>query len=754
METNNFDSSSKRTRSSHSLGPGWFVHFDDDDVTYRIKAYVDNNPLLFELVDAETGRKLEDPVSYEALLLRGKDGDKSAPIIRRTLQEIKDELAARRGSLDIVIAGGTSDERFMKCREEAKRIISIVREAQRVMENKEREWLQQSRMNASKPFPRTEALNNAYLDSTIPVHPDTFRRYLNKCRRSSWNADLMAAKTLRRTTWGVPKLNRVVEHFMDTMILRYYSPDRGMSLRYVYKELIDSYRNRSDNKWIDPTKCEKGIPDDLKDELLNPLKPMQAILSNPEKVGVLSRLPAFSESTFKARARILIGKRDAGREFINGLYGKNAWESEHLAFDTFVHRATMPLQYVFTDHYLVDVFTVDKETRSKLSRLWLTVFIDAYSRSILGFILLYEPPSIMSIMKGLRHAIFPKTSHLELGIEGSYPVFGIPDTLIMDNAWAHQTETVIRFASEISQDNEWNTITPEWKPPYMARRGALVERFFGNVSMQIKAHLRKAGAILSSKPEDVRAARDTACLIDQDLHVFMNELVVGYQNTPHSGLGGMTPNEKFLQGIENRLPLVPPLTPEVERLFLRLFPGTRAKSPSKGICAFGMHYWSNALAWADEYDANGNLIEYEFRYDPYDISWLALYRGGKYFCDVYAKELRREDYTDKNHSVDPMSILEKELRTELVKSAGGSARDWLTPQAKLAETTKRRISEKRAAGKKVSTVAEDTLTLVPSMAEAHAIGLALSASHYADAEDRERQLRAFAFDDEEEDLKW
>jgi hypothetical protein len=733
------------------LGPGWFIHFDDDDdVIYRIKAYVDDNPLLFELVDTETGRKLEDPVSYEALLLRGKDGDKSAPIIKRTLQEIKEELAARRGTLEFVIAGGTSDERFKKQREEAKREIAVVREVERIMANKEREWLKHARMNASKHFPRTAALEAACAELPEPICSLTFRRYRKKCRQSSWNADLMAAKTLRRTTWRVPKLDRVVQHFMDTMILRYYGPDRGISLSHIYKRLIETYRTRSGNLWIDPEKCEKHIPEDLKDELLDPFKSMQAILSNPEKAGVLSRLHTFSETTFKARARFIIGQSDKGREFINGLYGDNAWEEVHLTFDTLVPKADMPLQYVFTDHYLVDVFTVDKETRSKLSRLWLTVFIDVFSRSILGFVLLYEAPSIMSIMKGLRHAIFPKTSHIELGVEGSYPVFGIPLMLFMDNAWAHQTQTVILFASEISQGGDFNSITPEWKPPYMARRGALVERFFGNVSRQIKAHMRKAGAILSSKPEDVRAARDTACLLDQDIQLFIHELVVGYQNTPHSGLGGMTPNEKFLQGIENRIPEVPPLTPEVERLFLRLGTGTRIKSEN-GIGVFGMHYTRDALAYADEYDANGNVIEYEYRYDPYDISWLALYRGGKYFCDVYAKELRREDYTDKKPSVDSMSLLEKELRTELVKSAGGSARDWLTPQAKLGETTKRRISEKKAAGKQVHAINEDHMTLVPSAAEAQAIGVALRANPHVDAELRERQLMAFAFNDEDEE---
>jgi transposase InsO family protein len=81
-----------------------------------------------------------------------------------------------------------------------------------------------------------------------------------------------------------------------------------------------------------------------------------------------------------------------------------------------VRRATLPLQYVFSDHCLLKVFTVDEATRSRLDRLWLTLLIDAYSRAILGMALLCEAPCIESIQGALRHAIWPKTSHRDLGI--------------------------------------------------------------------------------------------------------------------------------------------------------------------------------------------------------------------------------------------------------------------------------------------------------------------------------------------------
>jgi hypothetical protein len=118
-------------------------------------------------------------------------------------------------------------------------------------------------------------------------------------------------------------------------------------------------------------------------------------------------------------------------------------------FDTFVHRAQFPLQYVFADHWLLDAWIVDEETRKKPSRLWLTLLIDAYSRSILGMALLYEDPCIESIQQGLRHAIWEKTSAHALGIEQEWACYGIPQQLFLDNAWAHHSHSLENLARVI-----------------------------------------------------------------------------------------------------------------------------------------------------------------------------------------------------------------------------------------------------------------------------------------------------------------
>jgi hypothetical protein len=105
-------------------------------------------------------------------------------------------------------------------------------------------------------------------------------------------------------------------------------------------------------------------------------------------------------------------------------------------------------------------------------------------------------------------------------------------------------------------------------------------------------------------------------------------MIVTYQHTPHRELGGMTPHQKWLEGLQFGPPLAPPLTPAVERLFWRMSPETRVIS-SKGVCAFGLHYWSPELSGAQRVGLDGRPVQYHFHYEPADIS-----RWSEWACEM------------------------------------------------------------------------------------------------------------------------
>ena len=75
----------------------------------------------------------------------------------------------------------------------------------------------------------------------------------------------------------------------------------------------------------------------------------------------------------------------------------------------------------------------------------------------------------------------------------------------------------------------------------------------------------------------------------------------------------MTPHQKWNEGIQSSgFPFVPPPSPAMDRLFLRMDPQTR-QVRGKGIPAFGLHYWSTELGGIERIDRTGRGIEYNFR---------------------------------------------------------------------------------------------------------------------------------------------
>ena len=113
----------------------------------------------------------------------------------------------------------------------------------------------------------------------------------------------------------------------------------------------------------------------------------------------------------------------------------------------------------------------------------------------------------------------------------------------------------------------------------------------------------------------------------------------------------MTPEQKWNEGIQSSgFPLVPPLTPGMHRLFLRLYPQTRTIR-GRGLPAFGLNYWSAELGGIERIDHEGHSVQYTFRYDPTDISRISLFRHGEWVGDGYARELQQADGTYRHLSL-------------------------------------------------------------------------------------------------------
>jgi len=562
----------------------------------------------------------------------------------------------------------------------ARHILATVETVEAQLARSERQSQLQDR-----PFQRTPALKQVLARLDPPLALSTFYKYRHRYNEAGGSESALAA-ALRRSSLHQTRMSSAQLHFLDTLILRYYNRKFPLRPQTLYR-LAQSVLKRTGGHWLNPARSPVSLPAVLVDELLDPTLPAASVLTNPEKAPFLTQIQLPSRSWFYTYLRWFEQQPEQGKAVVTTRSGAQQWEQEYLVFDSFVHRAALPLEYVFADHYLLDVFIVDETTRQQRDRLWLTLLIDAYSRSILGMALLYEPPSIMSIQTALQHALWPKTSHHAFGLVEDWACYGIPQQLSLDNGWAHHSHSLEDLARLVSQNGRYASIDLVFRPPYRGRYGALVERFFGNLAGQIRSLL--PGALHSSQPQHVRQAVRDACLLYQDVNRFVHQTILHYQHTIHSELQGMTPHEKWLEGMQMGLPLVPPQTPEMLRAFWRLHPQTRVVS-SKGICAFGMAYGSPELSQAARYDRQGKRVPYAFRYDPANIGCLALFRDGRWVGDVYAHPLRQPD-----GSWLTLSLAEREMAQRMAREAGDSSRDWLHYLHDLDALVQQRQQERR-----------------------------------------------------------
>ena len=158
----------------------------------------------------------------------------------------------------------------------------------------------------------------------------------------------------------------------------------------------------------------------------------------------------------------------------------------------------------------------------------------------------------------------------------------------------------------------------------------------------------------------------------------------------------MTPHQKWSDGIRSSgYPPVPPLSPTVERLFLRMHPQTRAVK-SSGIPAFGLNYWSIELGGIERVGRDGKAIQYNFRYDPANISRISLFRNGAWIGDGYAKELQQADGTYRQISLAEWKMMKHLVRSKEASTEGKTPAE-LALVSDLQALTKQRTQEKKGA---------------------------------------------------------
>jgi putative transposase len=125
------------------------------------------------------------------------------------------------------------------------------------------------------------------------------------------------------------------------------------------------------------------------------------------------------------------------------------------------------------DHTRADVIVVDEETREPIGGPWLTLAINVFSRLVTGFYLTMDAPSRLSVSPCLLHSVFDKSAWLkDRGIDGLWPVAGLPAILHVDNGPEFRSRAFMRGCEDAG-------IKTQWRPRRTPHYGGHIERLIG-----------------------------------------------------------------------------------------------------------------------------------------------------------------------------------------------------------------------------------------------------------------------------------
>jgi putative transposase len=266
-------------------------------------------------------------------------------------------------------------------------------------------------------------------------------------------------------------------------------------------------------------------------------KSIAAVVRAADEMCKKAKLRFVSRSTIKRR----IGKRDLKKALKKRL-GRDARDLLRMSQGS-SPEPDYPLQRVQVDTTPLDVIVVDEADRTVLvGRVYLTLVFDVFSRCVLGFCVTLKVPSIASVGEAIAMAILKKDDWLrKRGLDCSYPMYGLFEQLEADGGSEHDNQTLRLFCQE------WD-ISFDLRPLLEPQAGGHVERMFGTIQPRIHeipgttfSNIRERGNYDSQE-----LAIMTRTEIEQWVAVYITKV---YHNTPHSGLGGMTPLQKYTLGI-------------------------------------------------------------------------------------------------------------------------------------------------------------------------------------------------------------
>ncbi|MFL7904311.1 hypothetical protein ACJ41P_24490 [Azospirillum argentinense] len=237
------------------------------------------------------------------------------------------------------------------------------------------------------------------------------------------------------------------------------------------------------------------------------------------------------------------------------------------------------MEVVEVDHTKVDLIVVDDNTGVELGRPWITVLLDRYSRCVIGFHIGFEPPSILSTVLALRHAMTPKAYVRKQypEVRSEYPCWGIPDLVLSDNGPEFESGSYKEAALTLGFKVEYAPVDcPEFK--------GKVERFFRTANENVAHRVPGTSNPRIKSRADAKAAGEPSMPFNIFVARFHRWLVDVYHLSLHDGIDEV-PLNLWKQSSARMAPRQPHSVEDLAVLCLTdLAPLTRKGIRWRGLC--------------------------------------------------------------------------------------------------------------------------------------------------------------------------
>jgi putative transposase len=250
-------------------------------------------------------------------------------------------------------------------------------------------------------------------------------------------------------------------------------------------------------------------------------------------------------------------ERRSPHELMVARYGKRRAEMEFRVSGS-GPETSRALQRVSMDHTPSDMIVVDDATMLPLGRPTITSALDEHTRCPMGFCMGFEPPSCLSVMRCLKHAILPKTyvPREFPSIKNAWECYGVPELVVVDNPPEFHSSHFERACLQIGTDIQYAKVLVPWY------KGKL-ERFQGTMNHDLMHG--NPGTTFSNilDRDDYDPTRHAVVLLSTLREMLHKWIIDVYLQTPHRGIKD-TPAHRWLSDLNALPPPLPPSASELE----------------------------------------------------------------------------------------------------------------------------------------------------------------------------------------------